>query len=399
MMAADDLRHYAIEVKPVGAACNLRCEYCYYLGKGSGAHAAPALMSDSVLENYIRQVIEIHGRYAEIEFAWHGGEPTLCGIPFFERAMQLQQKYGADRRILNTLQTNGTLLTDDWCRFFHDNRFRIGISIDGPEHLHNIYRKDVHGVGTFSKVMHGVELLLKHGVEFNTLTTVNASNSGHATEVYGFLCEFSDYMQFLPVVESLPKTIDNGNVGLPPGLYSTEQSGALAPYSVPADSYGKFLCTVFDLWLKKDVGHKFIQVIEAAIGNMTRRPAGLCVHEAVCGHCGVIEKNGDLYRCDRYVFPEYRIGNIMDSPLYDMMQTNRRFGEYKLDSLPTQCLHCDVVHLCFGGCPKDRLIERLTMSTTPHGVAPQVERRNYLCAGYKMFFQHIIHKLNNRHLI
>ena len=241
--------------------------------------------------------------------------------------------------------------------------------------------------------------MLKHGVEFNTLTTVNASNSGHATEVYGFLREFSDYMQFLPVVESLPKTINNGNVGLPPGLYSTEQSGALAPYSVPADSYGKFLCTVFDLWLKKDVGHKFIQVIEAAIGNMTRRSAGLCVHEAVCGHCGVIEKNGDLYRCDRYVFPEYRIGNIMDSPLYDMMQTNRRFGEYKLDSLPTQCLHCDVAHLCFGGCPKDRLIERLTMSTTPHGVAPQVERRNYLCAGYKMFFQHIIHKLKNRHLI
>lgn len=389
-MVVDALRHYAIEVKPIGAACNLRCAYCYYLGKGSGYSATPALMSDEVLERYVQQVIAIHGRRAEIEFAWHGGEPTLSGIPFFQRAMQLQEKYGAGRRILNTLQTNGTLLTDDWCRFFRDHHFRIGISIDGPEHLHNIYRKNAHGEGSFAQTMHGLELLQKHGVEFNTLTTVNAANATHAAEVYDFLREFSDFMQFLPVVESLPK--DNGNVGLPPGLYTTERIGQLADFSVNPEDYGRFLCTVLDRWLAKDARRKFVQAIESAIGNLTRRPAGLCVHEAVCGHCGVIEKNGDLYRCDRYVFPEYRVGNIMDAPLHDMMQTNRRFGEYKLDSLPTQCLHCDVADLCFGGCPKDRLIERMTIGTSPSGPVPVVERRNYLCPGYKTFFRYVRHK-------
>jgi len=392
-MIPDDFRHYAIEVKPIGAACNLRCEYCYYLGKektlsSPSAEGVGALMSDEVLERYIQQVIAIHGQLAEIEFAWHGGEPTMCGIPFFEKAVRLQRKYGSDRRILNTLQTNGTLLTDDWCRFFRNHRFRIGLSIDGPEHLHNIYRKDAHGEGTFSRTMHGLELLRKHGVEFNTLTTVNAANAAHAAEVYDFLREFSNFMQFLPVVESLSES-QGGNVSLPPGLYTTERSGQLASFSVPADAYGRFLCTVLDQWMKKDVGRKFVQVIEAAIGNLTHRPAGLCVHEAVCGHCGVIEKNGDLYRCDRYVFPEYRVGNIQDAPLHDMMQTNRRFGEYKLDSLPSHCLHCDVADLCFGGCPKDRLLERLTVAATPAGTVPKVEWRNYLCPGYKMFFGYI----------
>lgn len=388
----DNHRHYAIEVKPIGAACNLRCEYCYYLGKGSGNPAAPALMSDAVLERYIQQVIAIHGQLAEIEFAWHGGEPTMCGIPFFEKATQLQRKYGAGRRILNTLQTNGTLLNDEWCSFFHDNHFRIGISIDGPEYLHNIYRKDAHGEGTFTRTMHGLELLQKHDVEFNTLTTVNAANATHAAEVYDFLRQFTDFMQFLPVVESLPTTKVKGNVAMPPGLYSGQPSfnyhqstvNSLAPFSVSAEAYGRFLCNILDQWMAQDIGRKFVQVIEAAIGNHTRRPAGLCVHEAVCGHCGVIEKNGDLFRCDRYVFPEYRIGNIMDTSLHDMMQTNRHFGEYKIDSLPSACLHCDVADLCFGGCPKDRLLERLTFNG--------VERRNYLCQGYRMFFQYFRQK-------
>ena len=341
-------------------------------------------MDEMTVEEF-RQVIDIHGRYAEIEFAWHGGEPTMCGIPFFERAMALQRKYGEGRRILNTLQTNGTLLTDDWCRFFRDHHFRIGLSIDGPEHLHNIYRKDAHGEGTFSRMMAGLELLQKHGVEFNTLTTVNAANADHAKEVYTFLREFSDFMQFLPVVESIPQA-GGGNVALPPGIYS-KQPHHLAPFSVPAEAYGKFLCTILDEWTRhKDIGRKFVQVFEATLGNMTRLPAGLCVHEAVCGHCGVIEKNGDLYRCDRYVFPEYRIGNILDAPLHDMMQTNRRFGEYKLDSLPPVCLHCDVADLCFGGCPKDRLNERLALSAET-GTAV-TERRNYLCPGYRLFFRY-----------
>lgn len=405
MPGINDFRHYAIEVKPIGAACNLRCEYCYYLGKektlsSPSSGGAGTLMSEEVLERYIQQVVAIHGRQAEIEFAWHGGEPTMCGIPFFQKAMQLQQKYGQGRNILNTLQTNGTLLTDDWCRFFRQHNFRIGLSIDGPEHLHNIYRKDAHGEGTFARTMHGLELLQKHGVEFNTLTTVNAMNAAHTAEVYDFLRQFSNFMQFLPVVErTLPRPLScregssysqGGNVSIPPGLYTNGRAGQLADFSVKPEAYGIFLCTVLDRWMAKDVGRKFVQVIEAAIGNITRRPAGLCVHEAVCGHCGVIEKNGDLFRCDRYVFPEYRVGNILKENLHELMQTNRQFGEYKLESLPPACLHCPVVDLCFGGCPKDRLNEQLAFSEETR--TPVVERRNYLCPGYKMFFQYIRNK-------
>ncbi|MCR5575095.1 MAG: anaerobic sulfatase maturase [Bacteroidaceae bacterium] len=391
----EDSRHYAIEVKPIGAACNLRCDYCYYLGKSS---EQGGLMSDEVLESYIQQVVAIHGLKAEIEFAWHGGEPTLCGIPFFERAMQLQEKYAQGRRILNTLQTNGTMLTDEWCQFFKEHHFRIGISIDGPEHLHNIYRKDAKDEGTFHQVMRGVELLQKHGVEFNTLTTVNAVNAAHAKEVYNFLREFSDFMQFLPVVErthpqssALEAKEGSGRkwrISLPPGLYSPlHDRERVAPFSVPAEAYGRFLCTILDEWGSKDVGRKFVQTFEATLGNLTRRPAGLCVHEAVCGHCGVIEKNGDLYRCDRYVFPEYRIGNILNESLGAMMQTNRQFGEFKLDSLPRSCLHCDVADLCFGGCPKDRLVDKLTLFGT--------EYRNYLCPGYRMFFRYFKQRIKD----
>ena len=374
----NDYRHYAIVVKPVGPVCNLRCDYCYYLDKKIGNDKG--LMSDDVLENYIRQVVAIHGWMAEIEFAWHGGEPTIAGIPFFEKALKLQEKYANGRRVLNTLQTNGTLLNDDWCRFFAKHDFRIGISIDGPEHLHDIYRKDASGNGTFTQVMKALELLQRHGVSYNTLTTVNASNANHGREVYLFLRSISNYMQFLPVVECVGA---EANVALPPGIDSpgATELRQMAPFNVPAEAYGKFLCDVLYLWTNMDKGRKFVQVIESAIGNLTRRPAGLCVHEAVCGHCAVVERGGDVYRCDRFVFDEYKIGNIKDTPLEVMMETNRAFGEYKLESLPSKCLHCDVVDLCFGGCPKDRLVERMTF----HGV----ERQNYLCPGYQQFFRHL----------
>lgn len=373
----DNHRHYAIVVKPVGSACNLRCEYCYYLGKGLGQSGGT--MNDKVLEEYIRQVIGIHGNKAEIEFAWHGGEPTLAGIHFFKKAIGLQQKYGAGRKILNTLQTNGTLLDDEWCQFFRDEEFRIGISIDGPERLHNIYRRDPSGNGSFQKVMDAIALLRKHNVPYNTLTTVNASNAPYGREVYNFLRDISDYMQFLPVVECIGA---NSNIELPPGIYTpdTPKIREVAPFTTPAAGYGEFLCEVFDQWRTRDIGRKFVQIFEATVGNMTRRPAGLCVHEAVCGHCGVVEKGGDIYRCDRFVFDQYHIGNILEKPLEEMMQTNRRFGEYKLESLPSKCLHCDVVELCFGGCPKDRIVEQLTI----HGV----EKRNYLCPSYQKFFRH-----------
>lgn len=370
-------RHYAIVVKPVGAACNLRCNYCYYLGKE--CNHTQGIMSDDLLSEYIRQVIAIHGKEAEIEFAWHGGEPTLAGIDFFKKAIMLQKQYGKNRKILNTLQTNGTTLNDEWCEFFTDNNFRIGISIDGPEPLHNTYRKDNFGNGTFDKVMQAVALLQKHQTLYNTLTTVNATNASHAIEVYKFLRTITDYMQFLPVVECCGW---RHNVALPPGIYSPDEliSRQYAPYNVPAEQYGEFLCNIFDYWLQNDVGRKFVQIFESTIGNHTRQPAGLCVHEAVCGHCAAIERNGDVFRCDRYVFDEYRMGNIKETTLESIMESNRAFGEYKLESLPSRCLHCDVVELCFGGCPKDRLIEQLTFNG--------IERRNYLCSGYQKFFRH-----------
>lgn len=369
-------RHYAIIIKPIGSACNLRCNYCYYLGKRVGQERS--IMSYEVLESYIRQVVEIHGECAEIEFAWHGGEPTLAGIPFYQQALLLQKRYAKGRRVLNTLQTNGTLLTDEWCKFFADNDFRIGISIDGPEQLHNAFRKGVSDEDTFMQVMRGVELLRKYGVSYNTLTTVNAINAEHGKEVYGFLRSISNYMQFLPVVESVG---EESGIGLPPGIYSPniEKPRQMAQFNVTAEGYGKFLCDVLDEWRVNDIGRKFVQIFESAIGNITHRPAGLCVHEAVCGHCAVVEHNGCVYRCDRFVFDEYKVGNILNTDLNTMMESNRAFGEYKLESLPSKCLHCDVVDICFGGCPKDRVLETMTL----YGV----ERHNYLCAGYKMFFR------------
>lgn len=369
-------RHYAIIIKPIGSACNLRCNYCYYLGKRVGQERS--IMSYEVLESYIRQVVEIHGECAEIEFAWHGGEPTLAGIPFYQQALLLQKRYAKGRRVLNTLQTNGTLLTDEWCKFFADNDFRIGISIDGPEQLHNAFRKGVSDEDTFMQVMRGVELLRKYGVSYNTLTTVNAINAEHGKEVYGFLRSISNYMQFLPVVESVG---EESGIGLPPGIYSPniEKPRQMAQFNVTAEGYGKFLCDVLDEWRVNDIGRKFVQIFESAIGNITHRPAGLCVHEAVCGHCAVVEHNGSVYRCDRFVFDEYKVGNILNTDLNTMMESNRAFGEYKLESLPSKCLHCDVVDICFGGCPKDRVLETMTL----YGV----ERHNYLCAGYKMFFR------------
>lgn len=375
----ENKRHYSIIVKPVGAACNMRCAYCYYLGK---AHEGETpVMTDEVLHKYVSETIAIHGSEAEIEFAWHGGEPLMAGMAFYEKALALQREYGTGRRILNTLQTNGTLLNDEWCRFFRDNKFRIGISLDGPEHLHNAFRKDAQGNGTFHQVMRGVELLRRHEVEYNVLATVNSVNVHHPLEVYHFLRTVSDYIQFLPVVEC---SGDESQVAQPPGLYSASQSAVPheAHFNVSAEGYGEFLCRIFDEWAQHDIGKKFVQIFEAAIGNIMRRPAGLCVHEGVCGHCAAIERGGNVYRCDRYVFPDYLMGNIMHDSLYEMMQGNRQFGEHKLESLSTECLHCDVVDLCFGGCPKDRFVPVQSLGQGK-------EYQNYLCPGYRKFFRYV----------
>lgn len=376
-----DSRTYAIMAKPIGAACNLRCRYCYYLEKKELLPQPAKLMSDVVLAAYIRQNLAIHGHNAVVEFAWHGGEPTLAPREFYARALACQNKYGQGRSIRNTLQTNATLLTDAWAEFFATHNFLLGVSIDGNAALHDTYRQNSGG-GTFEQTMKGLKLLQKHGVAYNTLTTVNAVNAKHPQDVYLFLRELTDYMQFLPVVECLPASYEAASgqhLAMPPGVHSPAMKHPLSDFSVSAQDYGSFLCAVFDLWEKNDRGQKHVQIIEATLANLNHHPAGVCVHEALCGHAGVLEMNGDLFSCDRYAFEAYKLGNILDTPLAELMEKNRQFGMHKTMGLPDECLDCDHVRLCFGGCPKDRL---LLSKDGQKG-------KNYLCEGYKQFFEHV----------
>ena len=376
MIKTEDTRTYAMLAKPISGTCNLRCMYCYYAGKETLLHTGTARMGEETLEAYIRQSLAMHGDRARVEFAWHGGEPTLAGLTFYEKAVCLERRYGEGRQIVNTLQTNATLLTDDFCRFFKDNDFLIGVSIDGPEELHNAYRKTADGAGSFSAVLKGMELLKKHGVPFNTLTTVNRKNEGYPEKVYEFLREWTDWMQFLPVVESMPAEYEmkEGQMfASPPGIYGIQIKHPVMPFSVSPNGYGRFMCIVYELWRKKDAGRKHVQLIDVSLGNLRGIPSSLCVHNPLCGHSGSVEANGDVYACDRYAFPAYRLGNILETELEVLMEKNRAFGMHKTYGLPEECLDCPYVRMCFGGCPKDRLWEK----------------KNYLCEGYKMFFEHI----------
>ena len=372
----DNLRSYAMLAKPVADSCNLACEYCYYAGKSRLLNTGAARMSPEVLEAYIRQSLEMHGRDAVVDFAWHGGEPTLAGVDFYRNALELQRKYGADRKIQNTIQTNAACLTEDMCRLFRDHAFRVGVSIDGPEELHNAYRKTKAGEGSFAATMAGIELLKKHSIPFDTLTTVNRMNMEKPREVYGFLRQLTDHMQFLPVVECIPaffETEDGQRFASPPGIHAFRIKHPVTDFSVSPEGCGSFLCAVFDLWKEKDAGRKHVQLIDVTLDNLRGIPSALCVHNPLCGHSGCVEANGDVYSCDRYAFPKYRLGNIMETPLGELMEENRPFGMHKTYGLPQDCFACPYVKLCFGGCPKDRLWGN----------------KNYLCEGYKMFFRHL----------
>ncbi len=363
--------------KPVSGACNLRCTYCYYAGKEAVLHQETGKMSHRVLEAYIRQNLAMHGRDAVVEFAWHGGEPTLAGLPFYREALRLERKYGKGRAIRNTMQTNATLLTDAWCRFFRENDFSIGVSIDGPEELHNAYRKGVGGAGSFGAVMDGIRLLQRHRVPFSALTTVNRINMEQPEAVYRFLRELTDYIQFLPVVEALPTRFEaeaGQCLAAPPGIHALGLSHPAAPFSVTPEGYGDFLCAVWAEWRRRDVGKIHVQLFDVALGHLQGRPSVLCVHDPLCGHSGCVEANGDVYACDRYAFPEYRLGSLLETPLGELMEGNRAFGMHKTCGLPETCLNCPYVRLCFGGCPKDRL---------RGGV-------NYLCGGYRRFFARVL---------
>lgn len=351
-----------VMLKPIGAACNLRCKYCYYLEKKDlYPDSNNFIMPDHILEQFIEQYMNSQ-TMQQILFTWHGGETLMRPISFYQKALKLQQKYAYGRQIDNCLQTNGTLLTDDWCRFFKENNFLIGISIDGPQHCHDKYRKSKDNRPSFYNVMKGISLLKKHGVEFNVMGVVNDYNVDYPLEFYNFFKEIDcHYIQFAPIVE----TID----------------GELAPWSVPAAKWGDFLIAIFDEWVKKDVGQFYIQYFDSTLANWIGQKPGVCTLAKTCGHAGVMEFNGDVYSCDHFVYPEYKLGNIKNQTLTEMMYSPKqlKFGTDKFDSLPTQCQTCKYVFACNGECPKNRIC---TTSTGEDGL-------NYLCEGYYKFFDHV----------
>lgn len=376
---------YHIMTKPVGSICNLDCKYCYYLEKEKLYPATENFrMPEPVLEEYIRQYIASQS-VPEISFAWQGGEPTLLGVDFFRKAVDFQQKHAGGKKISNALQTNGVLLDDEWCEFFTANGFLIGLSVDGPRELHDRYRVDKGQKPTFERVMAGLAMLKKHQTEFNTLTVVNRANSQKPLEVYRFLKEIgSGYMQFIPLVERKPDT-GAKSLGLdysePPLSGQWSPSEPVTSWSVESRQYGEFLVKIFDEWVRQDVGKYFVQMFDVALGSWMGMGASLCVFAETCGNALVLEHNGDLFSCDHYVYPRYKLGNVMNTSLGEMVNSpdQRRFGTDKLTTLPKYCRECDVKFACNGECPKHRFIR--TIDGEP-GL-------NYLCAGYKRFFHHV----------
>lgn len=372
---------FHVMTKPVGPICNLDCTYCYYLEKEKlYPRGENFRMTPEVLEAYIRQYLESQTT-REVTFAWQGGEPTLLGVDYFRRIVELQRKHAGGREVKNALQTNGTRLDAEWCRFFREEGFLIGLSLDGPRRLHDTYRVDKGGKPTFDRVMKAVKLLKAHRVEFNTLTVVNASNVKHPHEVYDFLCEHgSGFMQFIPLVErhAAPNAAGLAFAGPPePG----GEPGAVTRWSVDPVLYGEFLVAIFDKWVRRDVGRVFVQIFDVALGIWSGAGASLCVFRRECGDALAMEHNGDVFSCDHFVYPAHRLGNILTTPLGDMAASprQREFGRAKTSTLPRYCIECDVRFACNGECPKHRF------ARTPDGE----EGLNYLCAAYKRFFRHV----------
>jgi uncharacterized protein len=360
--------------KPTGAACNLDCAYCFFLDKEVLYPGSQFRMDDAVLEQYIRQLIESH-QSDSVNIAWQGGEPTLMGLDFFRRSMALVEKHRRPgMRFLHTLQTNGTLLDDEWAAFFKEHTFLIGISLDGPARLHDVYRVDKGGRPTFDRVMRGLRLLQKYGVDYNILTTVNRANADHPLEVYRFLRDEvgATWMQFIPVVERI-----NAD-----GRTLYQQGADVSDRSVLPEQFGCFLSTIFDEWVRHDVGRIYVQTFEAAVRNWSGLDAsGMCVFNETCGTGLALEHNGDLYACDHFVEPDYLLGNIQEHHMIELVASPQqlRFGRDKRDTLPRYCLACDVRFACHGECPKNRFV------LTPDGESGL----NYLCPGLKAFFHHV----------
>ncbi|MGH9328569.1 MAG: anaerobic sulfatase maturase [Terriglobia bacterium] len=366
--------------KPTGPLCNLDCKYCFYLEKEKlYPGKSDWRMPEDVLESYVRQYIEAQSVDA-VSFAWQGGEPTLLGVEYFRKVVELQKKYANGKRIENAFQTNGFLLDDRWGEFLAENKFLVGLSIDGPAAMHDRYRVDKGGQPTFKRVMRGLDTLKRHGVEFNTLTVVQRHNSQYPLEVYRFLRDVgSGFMQFIPIVERIAES--NAPEGLVLIAPSAPQPAQVSEWSVEPLQYGRFLCRIFDEWVLNDVGRVFVQLFDVALEMWCGFPASLCVFRETCGAAMALEHNGDLYSCDHFVYRENKLGNIMESPLESLASSPQqaKFGRDKLETLPRYCRECDVRFACNGECPKHRFTH------TPEGEMGL----NYLCAGYKAFFHHI----------
>ena len=374
-------------IKPVGSLCNLDCDYCYYLGKADLYGGHQPKMSDELLERYISQYIEAV-QVPTVTFCWHGGEPLLAGIDFYEKAVALQNRYRGTKQIENSLQTNGLLINPDWCDFFRENNFLIGLSIDGPKDIHDAYRHDRGGHPTFDRVMRGLEMMSVSGVEYNTLSTINNRCAGQGKRVYQFMRSVSKYMQFLPVVEHTLPTPSGRAAIVPPG---TEGAKA-APWSITPKAFGKFICDVFDEWVINDVGERFVQLFDITLAQWYGVQPGLCAFCPTCGDGLVVEHNGDVYMCDHFVYPEYRLGNIGTEHLADMQRKPElfRFGLEKRNSLPSDCRRCEYLFACRGECPKHRF------ATTRRGE----KGLNALCEGYKHFFEYTAPYMQQmRHLL
>ncbi len=370
--------------KPIGPICNLDCKYCFYLEKEALYTDGKWRMAPDLLETYIRQYIEAQPT-REVSFAWQGGEPTLLGVDFFRKVVELQEKHANGKQIENAFQTNGTLLDENWGAFLKEHDFLVGISIDGPRELHDHYRVDKKGRSSFDEVMRGVEVLQQHDVRFNTLTCLNRATARKPLKVYQFLKGIgSRYMQFIPIVERKPGSQARSwglDLASPEDGQDGEEDLPVMSWSVLPRDFGNFYIQVFDRWIQKDVGRVFVQLFDTALGKWVGEPGGICVHAETCGDALAVEHNGDLYSCDHFVYPQYKLGNIRETPLAAMVDDPRQraFGKAKRDALPQYCLDCEVRFACNGGCPKDRFL------TTPAG-DPGL---HYLCEGYRAFFNHI----------
>ena len=379
-------RAFPLLAKPTGAVCNLDCSYCFFLSKEMLYPGSRFRMADELLEEYLRQLIEAHKQVPEVTIAWQGGEPTMMGLEFFHRSVELAEQYlKPGQQASYTIQTNGTLLDEEWAAFFKENGFLVGISIDGSREMHDAYRVNKGGRGSFDQVMRGLEFLREAEVEWNALTTVHARNGDHGREVYRFLrdeCR-ARFIQFIPIIERVAEATD-GEVPWSSWrdrpLY--EQKGELVTNrSIGAEQYGRFLIEVFEEWVRHDVGKVYVQLFDVTLANWVGEPPGLCVHSETCGLALALEHTGDLYSCDHFVEPRYKLGNIRETHMLELVASpqQRQFGLDKRETLPRYCLECDVRFACHGGCPKDRF------TRTPDGEAGL----NYLCPSFKAFFHHV----------